>query len=697
MSFYQDKNLKERLNSDVALKAAGLGIWVIDSTGSLISWDKRCQELFGLAQTDQLPFEQALRRIHADDVDQVGHAIRQAVDPQSDGSLDIAFRTVDTRNELLYWVRFIGKASVHDTDESCLLSGVAQDVTEDRQARQHINESEQRFQSLIEKAPFAIGLYKTRSLIIDIANEAMIRVWGKTPAVIGMKLTEALPELDGQPFIQLLEQVYDTNEAYQVSEQQVDLVVNGRLQSFWFAFTYQPLTDAKGQVYAILNMAVDVTERVMVNQKLAATEASLRDAIELAELATWHLDIETNTFHYSPRFMNWLGFAESSKGLDDAYNPLPVEYRQSVANALEKVIKPGSSGRYENEHPIINRLTGQVRVIQAQAQVIYNSAGKPVLLNGIAHDVTEQRRIRLALEQQVRERTEELEISNEELAATIEELAATNEELAATNEELTEANEGLAESNQHLTRSNQNLEQFAYIASHDLQEPLRKIQQFSDLLKTRYASSAGDEFVYLERMQVAASRMSLLIKDLLAFSRISTSPAPAARVSLAQVVGEALENLSVAIDETNAVIQVDDLPVMQGDASQLGQLFQNLFSNALKFRRQDVSPQIKVTATTVFATEVPPFIKPARQSTAYHLIEVSDNGIGFDEKYADRIFQVFQRLHGRNEFAGTGVGLAICQKVVTNHGGAITAMSQPGHGARFSIYLPIGTEVNGFS
>ncbi|MVM35954.1 hypothetical protein GO755_38430 [Spirosoma sp. HMF4905] len=255
-------------------------------------------------------------------------------------------------------------------------------------------------------------------------------------------------------------------------------------------------------------------------------------------------------------------------------------------------------------------------------------------------------------------------------------------------------NQALDQLNQQLTRSNENLQQFAYIASHDLQEPLRKIHQFSDLLKTRYAAPSGEELNYLNRMQLAASRMSLLIKDLLTFSRISTSPAPDVSVSLQQVINDAIDNLSVTIGETQAQIQVGILPTVQGDPSQLGQLFQNLLSNAIKFSRKDqsgqqIAPQITIQATNLLANELPVTVKPVQSTEAYYYIKVIDNGIGFDEKYTDRIFQVFQRLHGKGEFAGTGVGLAICQKVVTNHGGAITATSKPGEGATFSVYLPI--------
>ena len=241
---------------------------------------------------------------------------------------------------------------------------------------------------------------------------------------------------------------------------------------------------------------------------------------------------------------------------------------------------------------------------------------------------------------------------------------------------------------EELNRSNDSLQQFAYIASHDLQEPLRKIQQFGDLLRTQYVDSLGEGTDYLARMQVAAARMSTLIRDLLRFSRLSTQPHELVPVSLTAVVERALNDLDLVISETGAQVSVAPLPTLQGDASQLGQLFQNLLSNALKFRRSGTAPVIGISVQRIAATDLPAGVKPTGVAVSYHRIEVSDNGIGFDQKYAERIFQMFQRLHGKSDYAGTGVGLAICEKVAANHRGTITATSQPGQGATFSVYLP---------
>ncbi|MFD1143402.1 ATP-binding protein [Larkinella insperata] len=286
-----------------------------------------------------------------------------------------------------------------------------------------------------------------------------------------------------------------------------------------------------------------------------------------------------------------------------------------------------------------------------------------------------------------------------EICTEVTELVRVNQDLAASesryrqlsadlDEQVQQRTQQLQASVYDLRRSNDNLQQFAYVASHDLQEPLRKIQAFSDLLNAHYGDVLGDGIDHLKRMQAAAGRMSVLIKDLLTYSRISTRQEASQPVSLTRIVSTALNDLELVVKETGATVQVDSLPTVYGDASQLGQLFQNLLSNALKFHRPGVHPVIQIYGKPVAASDLPVLVKPVRPAQTYYRIDVADNGIGFEEKYVDRIFQVFQRLHGKSTFAGTGIGLAICEKVVINHGGAITATSQPGQGATFSVYMP---------
>jgi light-regulated signal transduction histidine kinase (bacteriophytochrome) len=227
-----------------------------------------------------------------------------------------------------------------------------------------------------------------------------------------------------------------------------------------------------------------------------------------------------------------------------------------------------------------------------------------------------------------------------------------------------------------LARSNSELEQFASIASHDLQEPLRKVRTFTQQLTAIESERLTDKGRdYLERTNSAAARMQKLIEDLLRFSRVATQGRPFEPVDLGRLTHEVLDDLSDQIERSGAVVDVGELPVISGDALQLRQLIQNLISNALKFRREGVPPEVAIDASLAGDK-----VKLA----------VRDNGIGFEQQYSRRIFRVFERLHGRGEYAGTGIGLALCRKIAERHGGDILAEGFPGQGAKFTVTLPAG-------
>jgi signal transduction histidine kinase len=239
-----------------------------------------------------------------------------------------------------------------------------------------------------------------------------------------------------------------------------------------------------------------------------------------------------------------------------------------------------------------------------------------------------------------------------------------------------------------LSRSNSELQQFASIASHDLQEPLRKILAFGDRLEQKCKGAVDPEALdYLKRMRGAAERMQDLINGLLSYSRVSSRAQPFERVELSKVLDEVLTDLETRIEEAAARIEVNGLPEIDADPMQMRQLLQNLIGNALKFHRPDKLPVIRIAGTRLTSEQA--LERGYSPHEILHEITVEDNGVGFDPQYADRMFQVFQRLHSRKEFEGTGVGLAICRKIAERHGGQITAQSQVGQGAKFSITLPL--------
>jgi two-component system, chemotaxis family, sensor kinase Cph1 len=225
-----------------------------------------------------------------------------------------------------------------------------------------------------------------------------------------------------------------------------------------------------------------------------------------------------------------------------------------------------------------------------------------------------------------------------------------------------------------LARSNQDLEQFAYVVSHDLQEPLRVVTMFLELLQNRYRDrldATADEFI--GHSVDGAQSMSRMIRDLLVYSRVGSQGLQPARVDLGDILDRALVNLRVAIDESKAVITHDPLPTVTADVSQMTQVFQNLIGNALKFRADDRCPEVHIGV---------------RQENGVWVFQVKDNGIGIDPKQADRLFTLFHRLHDRSKYPGTGIGLAICKKIVERHGGRIWIESKAGEGSTFCFTLP---------
>jgi PAS domain S-box-containing protein len=529
----------------------------------------------------------------------------------------------------------------------------AVDITEQVLSRKKIEQSEQRLRNIISEAHVATAVYTGPEMKIEYANDAMISVWGKDQSVVGLTLKQALPELEGQPFHQLLENVYTTGEMYWGKEDKVDLVVNGNLGTHYFNFTYKPLRSLDGSIYGILNMAIEVTEQFLYRKQVEQSEKNLKNLILKAPVAMCLLLGPAHVVRTANDAMIALWGKKRAEVMDKPiFEALPDAGQQGLESLLDKVYHTGESFS-ANERPVVLMRNGKPDIVYQNFvyEPYRNADGVIIGVLAISNDVTAQVNTRHKIEQIVAERTEQL-----------------------------------ANANLELRRSNHELSQFAYIASHDLQGPARKITTFTDLLSRSLGDVDPKAKRYIEKIESSSLRMLTLIRDVLTFSEVSTAVKEVDKIDLNQVLNHVKMDFELVIEEKQAVIESNRLPVIDGINIQILQLFSNLISNSLKFALKDKKPVIKIesrllTVDEVTSTTLDPLF-------TYYQIDFTDNGIGFNQQNAEQIFDIFKRLHGKSEFEGTGIGLAICKKIVQNHGGEIHAKSAIGHGATFQVILP---------
>ena len=542
-----------------------------------------------------------------------------------------------------------------------IISGIlimANDVTQRVHTIEKIAESEARFKAVIYSAQAAMAVFKGRDLVADIANDSFLAFVGRTESeIINRPLLESMPEIRGQASVDLMLEVFNTGKKIHHYGRQVNIMRNGVLTKNYYNVSYTPLFDANGTVYAVLDIAIDVTESIKAQQAIEEAEASLRGAIELAELGTWSLDPETGIVTYSERMLQWFGFDGEPEDIYDVYGIIHPKDSERIEKAVLKALSSQSDGFYNEEYTVVNRFTGRERILHAQGKAFFDASGKAYLISGTAQDITNQRKIQLALENEVKERTEALQ-------KAIAELAEINQRLVSTNEEL---------------------EQYAYVASHDLQEPLRKISMFSNLLKDR--DTEGIHKTTIDKIVRSSDRMSLLIKDLLEFSRLLNPDTRFVRTNLLSIVQAVKSDFELLIEEKSAEVEIGTLPIIDAVPLQMNQLFYNLIGNGLKFVAPGIKPKVTVRAEKLTSEQATAYVSHPVNS-GYYKFSIADNGIGIDEQYQKQIFEVFKRLHSRTEYSGSGIGLAICRRIVVNHHGAIYTESAIGKGTTFHIILP---------
>jgi signal transduction histidine kinase len=559
----------------------------------------------------------------------------------------------DGKIEDVYWT--FGYSPLRgDTDTIEGILVVCQETTQKVQTVQKLVESEQQVRSLVESAPFPIGVYIGKEMRIVLANQAILNVWGKGNNVIGKLYAEVLPELHNQLIFEQLDCVYTSGIAFHARNQRMDLTVDSELRPYYFNYSFTPLFDARGNVYGVMNTAADVTDLNLAKQKVEENEKSFRNTILKAPVAMCIFRGPKYIVEIANERMIELWGKPSSDVLGKPiFEGLPEAKDQGFEQILEDVYNTGKTFSAQDT-PITLPRDGKTEIVYVN--FLYEAYREPNRsISGIiavAIEVTNQVSERREIEKIVTSRTIEL-----------------------------------AKANNNLLKSNDELERFAYVASHDLQEPVRKMITFSDLLEKSLGNIDVHSKFYLNKIKNASSRMHILIRDLLVYSQLSKEKEVFASVDLQEIVENIKNDFELLIGQKEASLEYTDLPTIEAVPLGMSQLLGNLLSNSLKFTRPGINPVINITASIMCKEEVSKH-PGLSENEVYYNIELRDNGIGFEQQYAEQIFSIFQRLHGNAEYTGTGIGLAMCKKIAQNHHGEIYATGSLESGAVFNVILP---------
>jgi PAS domain S-box-containing protein len=519
------------------------------------------------------------------------------------------------------------------------------DITE----RKNIEERNGHFAAIIQSSDDAI-ISKTLDGIITSWNHSAERIFGYTSQeMIGAHITKIVPNdrLDEEP--KILDRLKKGERIDHFETKRITR--DGRLLDI--SLSISPVKNSKGVIIGASKIARDITVQKRAEQRIRESEEQvrvseerLRLAVEIAEMGMWDLDLTTGLTTTSAEHRKILGYSKTTQWSKVLFmQAIHPADRPMVEAAFQNALQTGNIS-YEAR---IIRNDKSERWVRVNGTTIYDKKRQPVRILGTVLDITDQKKAKDELENMVLERTSELMTSNSALE-----------------------------------RSNHELEQFAYIASHDLQEPLRKIQTFADMVKEHLDDSELTE-KYFNKIYASATRMSRLINDVLNYSRLTKTGEQFVTTDLNKILKDVLSDFELLIEQKAAVINHSDLPAIKGIPLQIHQLFSNLISNSLKF--SEVKPQITITARTISREEVHAYPRLDKDK-AYIELVFQDNGIGFEQQHAEQIFIIFQRLNNLRNYSGTGIGLALCKKIVDHHDGMITAKSEPGQGATFTIILP---------
>jgi len=630
-----EKELRENQEDlNRAQAVAHIGSWRLNVRENKLHWSDQTYRMFGIPRGTPLTYQTFLDAVHPDD--------RRLVDERWNAAIKGEPYKVEHRiivNGEVKWVR--EQAVMEIAPDGTLLGGfgTVQDITEQKQTEEIL----ERYKLLAAHTRDIILFIQRQDGRIIEANTAAVQAYGYTrEELLNLTIYDLRAPQAGGP---TAEQIADADQKgilFQTVHQRKD------------KSTFPVEVSSRGETIAGKRMLISVirddTERKRAEEILRQSEERLKQAVRVSGLGIFEHDHITDIITPSPEHQNiWRLAPGETPSISVYLNHIHPDDRDRIDKAIRLAHDPAGNGIYDVEHRIIWP-DGTVRWLSLKSITLFEGQGPdrhPVKTIGACVDITERKQAQEVLQQakdelelRVRQRTAELQKANEELQ-----------------------------------RSNADLEQFAYVSSHDLQEPLRMVANFVQLLELKYKDrldQEGREFIHFA--VDGAKRMSNLIKDLLAYSRVNTRSTPPTQVNINSLLDSIFHDLRLRIKETGAQITVDPMPTIVADRTQLSQVFQNLIENALKFAHPGRSPQIHITA---------------QRNEGEWQFSVRDNGIGIDPEFHDKVFIIFQRLHSdRTKFPGTGIGLAIVKRIIERHNGKIWSDSVPDQGTTFHFTIP---------
>ncbi len=631
---------------------AHLGNWIFDVAENKLYWTDELYRIYGMhPQTEGLTWDRFMEFVLPEDRQLVSAFADEAL--KNGNPFEMYHRNI-LSDGTVKTVHVKGEGVINDEGMVYQLYGTTQDVTEQQKIEQQLRENQNFIQKIADATPSVITSYNINTGKYHFISQGLEKLLGYDPKEAlerGMEFFSEIIHPDD-----LLRITQENIEALSVANspenEGLDIVVEFqyRMKKMdgeyrWF-HTFGTVFDRNpdGKVENILNISIDITQRIQAEERVIEQERFIKHIAEASPTILYLFDLEKRQFLYvNKEVAEVLGYApEEITALGDkVYHLLhPEDDLQTNESHLRYKSSETAPTMHQFEGRIKSR-TGDWRWLLTREIVFKrDESGRAIQVLGSALDITERK----------------------------------------------EMERNLSRKNLELEQSNASLEEFAYVASHDLQEPLRKISIFGDRLLSNHKDQLNDDGRnFLNKIVESSRRMQMMINDLLSLSLISGDK-HFEKTDLNAIVRDVLQTLELKIEKRGAVVNASGLPTINVVPFQFRQLFQNLISNSLKFSVENRSPVIKITSAPVKYDDLFKYNLP--RGKQYVTIQFEDNGIGFDNKFASKIFTIFQRLHGKSEYEGSGIGLAICKKIVENHEGVIFAEGKPGEGSIFSMIIP---------